>query len=124
MHPYKRSVRVGDLIRKETADIIMHRLRDPRIGFVTVTGARMSDDLRHATVYISVFEDKKRDLTLSALSSSKSFIKSELSRRLKMRFTPDIHFEIDEAVVYGRKIDGILEEIRSEESGDEDEGAE
>jgi ribosome-binding factor A len=127
MHPFKRSARVGDLIRKETADIIMHKLRDPRIGFVTVTGAKVGDDLRHATVYISVFEDKKLDLTMKVLKSSVSFVRTELSRRLKMRFIPEIHFEIDEAVMYGRKIDSILDDIKDDLEldvpGEEDEGS-
>ena len=124
MHPYKRAVRVGDQIRKEAADIIMHKLRDPRVGFVTVTGARVSDDLRHATVYVSVFEDKKRELTMNALKSSASFVRSELSRRMKMRRIPDLSFEIDEAVIYGRKIDEILKDIGSEESEEDNEGSE
>ena len=127
MHPFKRSARVGDLIRKEAADIIMHKLRDPRLGFVTVTGARVSDDLRHATVFISVFEDKKIDLTMKVLKSSVSFVRTELSRTLKMRFIPEIHFEIDEAVMYGRKIDSILDDVKddleSDESGEDDEGS-
>ena len=54
MRRYKRSARVGDLIRKEIADIVMHRLKDPRIGFVTVTDVELSDDLRNARVFVSV----------------------------------------------------------------------
>ena len=127
MHPFKRSARVGDSIRKETADIIMHKLRDPRLGFVTVTGAKVSDDLRHATVFISVFEDKKLDLTMKVLKSSVSFVRTELSRTLKMRFIPEIHFEVDEAVMYGRKIDSLLDEVKDDiesgESGEDYEGS-
>lgn len=123
MHPYKRAIRVGDTIKKETADIIMNKLRDPRIGFVTVTGARVSDDLRHATVYVSVFDEKKLNRTMDVLNSSASFVKAELSRRLKMRYIPDIHFILDESIEYGKKIDRILDEIGSEESGGYDEGS-
>jgi ribosome-binding factor A len=87
----------------------------------------VGDDLRHATVYISVFEDKKLDLTMKVLKSSVSFVRTELSRRLKMRFIPEIHFEIDEAVMYGRKIDSILDDVKDDlesvESGEEDEGS-
>ncbi len=122
MHPYKRSVRVGDLIREEIADIIMHRLKDPRLGFVTVTGAKVSDDLRHATVYVSVFEDIRRDETLKVLTSSASFIRSELSKRVKMKFIPKLFFKIDESIEYGQKIDRILDGIKSEtDSSEEDE---
>ncbi len=122
MHPYKRSVRVGDLIREEIADIIMHRLKDPRLGFVTVTGAKVSDDLRHATVYVSVFEDIKRGETLKALSSSASFVRNELGKRLKMKFIPRLFFKIDESIEYGQKIDRILDGIKSDtEPSEEDE---
>jgi ribosome-binding factor A len=120
MHPYKRSVRVGDLIRKEAADIIMHRLKDPRLGFVTVTGAKVSDDLRHATVYVSVFEDTKRDETLNILVASKSFVRSELGKRLKMKFIPALSFKIDESIEYGLKIDKILDGIKTEEEPEKD----
>ncbi len=120
MHPYKRSVRVGDLIREEIADIIMHRLKDPRLGFVTVTGAKVSDDLRHATVYVSVFEDIRRDETLKVLTSSASFIRSELGKRVKMKFIPKLFFKIDESIEYGRKIDRILDGIKSETDSSEE----
>jgi len=113
MHPYKRSVRVGDLIREEVANIIMHKLRDPRLGFITVTEARVSDDLRHAKVYVSVFEDAKRDETLKILISSARFIRNELGRRIKIKFIPELVFKLDESIEYGAKIDRILDEIKS-----------
>ncbi len=68
MHPYKRSARVGDLIREEIADIIMNRIKHKNLGFVTVTGARVSDDLRHATVYLSVLDDRDSKKTVKKLS--------------------------------------------------------
>lgn len=115
MHPYKRSVRISDLIKEEAARIIMHKLKDPRLGFVTVTGAKVTDDLRHATIYVSVFEDTKRNKTLKALASSASFIRSELARKIKIRFIPKLSFRVDESIEYGKKIDSILNEIKSEE---------
>ncbi len=122
MHPFKRSARVGDLIREEVADIIMSKIKHKSLGFITVTGAKVSDDLRHATVYLSVLNAEDSDRTLRKLNSSSSFIKGELGRRLKMKFVPSLIFRIDESVEYGRKIDKILEEIKSERSSpDEDE---
>ena len=56
MHPYKRSARVSDLIREEVADIILHKIKHKSLGFVTVTGAKVSDDLRSATIYVSVLK--------------------------------------------------------------------
>jgi ribosome-binding factor A len=58
MLPYKRSQRVSDLLRKEIADIIIYRLKDPRIGFITVTGVDVTDDIKIARVYVSVFHDE------------------------------------------------------------------
>jgi len=120
MHPYKRSARVRDLIREEVADIIMHRLKDPRLGFITVTGAWTSDDLRHARVYVSVLEETKKDGSLRILTSSARFIRSELSKRLKMKFVPELAFKLDKSIEYGTKIDRILDEIKSSGNPSED----
>lgn len=120
MHPYKRSVRVKDLIREEVADIIMHKLKDPRLGFITVTEAWTSDDLRHARVYVSVLEETKKDESLKILISSARFIRSELSKRLKMKFIPDLSFKFDKSIEYGKKIDRILNEIKSPGNPSED----
>ncbi len=113
MHPYKRSTRVGDLIKEEVADIIMHKLKDPRLGFITVTDARVSSDLRHAKIYISVLEAVKKDETLKILMSSTGFIRSELAKRVKIKFIPEIVFKFDESIEYGAKIDRMLNEIKT-----------
>ena len=112
MLPYKRSQRVGDLIREEVADIIMYRLKDPRIGFVTVTGAEMTADLKLARVFVSVLKEEERDLTLEILNSSKNFIRTALSKRLRMKFIPEIEFRLDTSIEYGIKIDKLLKEIK------------
>ena len=122
MHPYKRSARVGDLIRQEIADIIMNKIKHKTLGFVTVTGAKVSDDLRYATIFLSVFNVEDSRKTVRKLNASASFIKGELCRRLKMKYVPSLHFRIDEAIEYGNKIDRLLNEIKSERSPvDEDE---
>lgn len=113
MRPYKRSLRVGDLIREEVADIIMHKIRDPRLGFVTVTAVKASDDLKHAQVYISVLEDAKRAKTHKILKSSAKFIRSELAKRVKIKFIPALIFKLDESIEYGAKIEKMLNEIKS-----------
>jgi ribosome-binding factor A len=112
MLPYKRSQRVGDLIREEVADIIMYRLKDPRIGFVTVTGVDMSPDMKMARVYVSVLKEEDRELTLEILNSSKSFMRSLLSKRLRMKVIPSVEFRIDTSIEYGYKIDKLLKEIK------------
>ena len=114
MHPYKRSARVSDLIRQEVADIIMNKIKHKTLGFLTVTGAKVSDDLRNATIYLSVLNDDEKKRTVKKLNSMSSFIKGELGRRLKMKYIPKPVFKIDEAIEYGRKIDKIFDDIKSE----------
>jgi len=120
MHPYKRSTRVGDLIREEVADIIMHKLKDPRLGFITVTDAQVSDDLRHARIYASILEDAKKEESLKVLNSSARFIRSELCKRIKIKFIPELFFELDKSIEYGAKIDRLLNEVRPQEDAPED----
>jgi ribosome-binding factor A len=111
MLPYKRSQRVSDLIREEIADIIMYRLKDPRIGFITVTGVDITADLKFAKVFVSIFKEEERDQTLEILNSAKKFMRSILSKRLKMKFIPNIEFKLDTSIEYGYKIDKLLKEV-------------
>ncbi len=120
MHPYKRSARVSDLIREEVADIVMNKIKHKTLGFVTITRAKVSDDLRHATVFLTVLDIEETKKVLKKLNATASFIKGELGRRLKMRRVPSLIFKVDEAVEYGRKIDQILDDIDSERSSIED----
>jgi len=117
MLPYKRSQRVGDLLREEIADIIIYKLKDPRIGFITVTGVDVTDDIKMATVYISVLKDEEKKTTLDILNAAKSFIRSELSKRLRMKFIPSIEFRLDVSIEYGSRIDKLLNEIRRKGEG-------
>jgi len=121
MHPYKRSARVSDLIKEEVADIIMHKLKDPRLGFITITGAKVSDDLRHAKIYVSIFEDTKKNESLKVLISSAKFIRSELGKRLKIKFIPELTFKFDTSIEYGARIDRMLNEIQSSATKTKDE---
>jgi ribosome-binding factor A len=116
MLPYKRSQRVSDLLREEIADIIIYRLKDPRIGFITVTGVDVTDDIKIARVYVSVFHDEERKTTLEILNAAKNFIRSELSKRLRMKFIPSIEFKLDTSIEYGNRIEKLLKD--SQEKGD------
>ncbi len=120
MHPYKRSSRVSERIREEVADIIMNKIKHKTLGFITVTGAKVTDDLRNATIYLSVLNTDESQKTLKKLNASASFVKSELGRRLKMKYIPNLKFKIDESIEYGKKIDSLLDGINSERSSIED----
>ena len=114
MLPYKRSQRVSDLLREEIADIIMHKLKDPRIGFITVTGVDLTDDLKIAIVYVSVLKEEEKTATLAILNAAKSFIRSELSKRVRLRYIPSVDFKTDASIEYGSKIDKLLDQDRKE----------
>ncbi len=114
MLPYKRSQRVSDLIREEIADIIMNKVKDPRLGFVTVTGAKITEDLKIATVYISILKEEEKETTLEMLNSAKGFIRAELAKRVRMKFIPSLTFRIDESLEYGGRIERLLREIKKE----------
>jgi ribosome-binding factor A len=115
MLPYKRSQRVSDLIREEIAEIVMYKLKDPRVGFVTITGVDMSPDLKQARVFVSILKEDEREMTLEILNSAKAFIRSILSKRLKMKFIPVVEFKLDASIEYGYKIDRLLKEIRDKD---------
>lgn len=116
MHQYKRTDRIGDQIRGEIADIIVRRLKDPRVGFVTVTSVEVSEDLRHAKVFVSILGDEKtQSETMKGLKSAAGFIRGEIGRRIRIKFTPEIIFKLDKSIEEAAHILGILEEIKKEE---------
>ncbi|OQP08025.1 ribosome-binding factor A [Geobacillus sp. 46C-IIa] len=111
-----RATRVGEQMKKELSDIIGRKLKDPRIGFVTVTDVRVTGDLQQAKVYISVFgDDEQRENTLKALEKAKGFIRSEIGQRIRLRKTPEILFEIDETIEYGSRIERLIRQISDED---------
>ncbi len=90
----------------------MYRLKDPRIGFVTVTGVDMTDDLKLARVFVSVLKEEEREQTLEILNEAKPFFRSALGKRLKMKFVPAVEFRLDTSIEYGYKIDRLLKKIK------------
>lgn len=118
---YKRADRVSDQMRQEIADILMRKIKDPRIGFVTVTEVDVADDLRNAKVFISAY-GSDRDATLKGLQSAAAFIRGELGKRMRMRFVPEILFRYDEAAERGAHIMELLHEIEKKEGGSNDDG--
>ncbi|ABS22699.1 30S ribosome-binding factor RbfA [Bacillus cytotoxicus] len=110
-----RANRVGEQMKKELGDIISRKIKDPRVGFVTVTDVKVSGDLQIATVYISVLGDEEqKENTLKGLAKAKGFIRSEIGQRIRLRKTPEISFEFDESIGYGHRIDTLLHEINKE----------
>ena len=115
---YKRAERVSDQMKQEIADILMRKIKDPRIGFVTVTEVEVADDLRNAKVFVSVYGSEKA-ATLKGLESASAYIRSELGRRMRMKFIPELLFRYDDSVERGAHINELLHEIqeKDEEKG-------
>lgn len=112
---FKRSTQVAEALKREASDIIANHLKDPRLGFITVTGADMADDLRYARIYISILgEEEARKKSLAGLESAKGFVRRELGQRLRLKFTPEIDFRLDESVATGDRIDRLLHQISDE----------
>lgn len=111
-----RSNRVAEQMKKELGDIITRKIKDPRVGFVTVTAVEVTGDLQQATVYISSLGDEKeREETLNALVKATGFIRTEIGQRIRLRRTPEITFEFDTSVEYGNKIESLLRSIKEDD---------
>ena len=110
-----RANRVGEQMKKELGEIIGRKIKDPRIGFVTVTDVEVTGDLQQATIYISVLGDEEqKENTLKGLSKAKGFIRSEIGQRIRLRKTPEIIFEFDESIGYGNRIETLLKQIKED----------
>ncbi|MGD6965098.1 30S ribosome-binding factor RbfA [Rossellomorea vietnamensis] len=110
-----RSNRVGEQMKKELSDIIGRKIKDPRIGFVTVTDVEVSGDLQQAKVFITVLGDEEqRENTLKGLAKAKGFIRSEIGQRVRLRKTPELIFEFDESINYGNRIESLLKKIQDD----------
>lgn len=115
--PTKRSQRVAGLLKSEIGSIIQTKMKDPAVGFVTITDVVLSDDLRIAKVYVSVLGDESQKVrSLKGLERAKSFIQNELGSRVRLRYLPILHFFIDETWEYGEKIDRILRDLHTDEN--------
>jgi ribosome-binding factor A len=113
----RRTERVAEAVQEMIADLLVREIKDPRIGMVTVTGVKVSADLRHARVYFSVLGDReKREQSLRGLHSAAGFIRTQLARGLKLRVVPEIVFEFDPSVERADRVARLLKEALREET--------
>jgi len=107
-----RSDRVGDQILREISNLLLRKVRDPRLKGVTLTDVRMSKDLRHAYVYYSLFgQDEQKKEAQAGFESAKGFIRKEIGERVHLKYIPDIQFKYDTSLEYGQKMERLLEKI-------------
>jgi len=119
-----RQKRVAQLIKTEVSSILQTRVRDPEIGFVTVTHVEISPDLRHAKVFVSVLAGSvERERSMRALRRAEAFVRTELAQALELRYAPEVVFVYDASVERAARIFQLLAEIeraREREKSEED----
>ncbi len=113
----KRIERVAHLLQMELSQLIVTRLKDPGLGFLTVTQVVMPPDLKSAIVYFSVIGDAKaRERTTAALERARGYLQRETALSLKLRYTPVLQFRYDDSFIEGVKVDRILHELKQKEA--------
>lgn len=116
-----RPERLAEAIKKEVSALLRDELKDPRIGFVSITAVKVSKDLRYAEIFASVFgEPAEQKQTIAALAKAQGFVRSELGRRIRLRYTPEITFKLDQSIGHGARLIKLMEEVR-EKGGATDE---
>jgi ribosome-binding factor A len=115
---YKRSDRVADVIRREIADLLLRRVKDPRVTGLTVSEVEVTADLQHARIFYCVMgsptAEQKRGVA-AGLEKAKGFIRQELGKRLHLRYLPSLEFRYDTSLDYMDKIDRLLKELKKDE---------
>jgi ribosome-binding factor A len=110
----RRTRQVGEMLREELDDIIRREVKDPRIGFMSITNVDVPPDLRSARVYVSVLgTEQERIDTLDALRSAAGFIRHHLKPRLRMRQIPDLEFRDDRSMEYAEQISATIRDIKA-----------
>lgn len=112
---FKRSERIQGLLQEEISKLIQHGLKDPRIGFATITRVAVTENLKHAKVYVSVMGSQgEKNNTLDGLNSAKGYIRGTLGKNLCLKFVPELSFILDETATKAEKIHKILNELQLE----------
>lgn len=114
--------RVNEELMKAISHIITYELKNPDVtGMISVTRVKVTPDLKYAKVYVSVLNSKNLKQTIQGLKDSAGFIRSRVAATVNLRITPQLVFEYDDSIVYGEKIDAILNELKKERKSDNNE---
>lgn len=113
--PSRRPEQVAETLRQVITDALAREIRDPRVGFVTVTGVLVTNELSHARVMVSMpGEDADKERALQGLRSAAGFLRSRAARALTTRTVPELHFELDKGLEHAARINQLLDAIRQE----------
>jgi ribosome-binding factor A len=112
----RRTQRVSEALREVLSELIQRHLKDPRVGFVTITAVRVTPDLGKADVYYTVLDPEQREQTQEGLESAQSYLRTEAGRQVRLKTLPKLYFHLDDTPDRGARIDELLREIHA---GDE-----
>jgi ribosome-binding factor A len=113
---FHRSQRVAEVLHQEISSLIQFELKDPRLGFVTITGVEVTSDIQHAKVFFTVVGDEaERKSSTKALESSGRFLRKQLGSRIHLRSIPELTFHYDQSIEYGNRIESLLREINQDQ---------
>ncbi|MFH1198270.1 MAG: 30S ribosome-binding factor RbfA [bacterium] len=111
-----RLEKISSLIKDEISLIFLHKVQDPDFGLITVTGVKVSPDVRHAKIYVSIYQKEKREIALKKLDELNSWIRTELAHRIKLRHTPELAFHLDDSLDYVEKMEGLFKKIHENDN--------
>lgn len=115
-----RAERLAELIKEELSELLQREIKDPRIGFASITRVNVSRDMSHVKIYVSILGDEHQQQdTMKGLESAKGFIRSELGKRIRLRHTPELHFVADTSLEEGARILSLLNQIQHSEKENE-----
>ncbi|MFQ5574270.1 MAG: 30S ribosome-binding factor RbfA [Terriglobia bacterium] len=118
-----RIARLQETFKEEIGDILQKGLKDPRIGFVSVTSVDISPDLRHCKIFVSILgDDEQREAALTGLNSARGFIRQELGKRVRMKFLPEITVKLDKSIDEGFKISELIDKAKVSQRDDGQDG--
>ncbi len=113
-----RQARVGDLIKETISELLLRRVKDPRVEGVTITEVEISVDLKSANVYFCIFDTSRKDDAKRGLESAEGYLRRELKKALRIRSIPVLYFKYDKSLDYGSQMDSILNELEKDDTPD------
>lgn len=116
---FNRSERVGGQLRRELAQLVQLEVKDPGVGFVSISDVEVTRDLAHAKVYVTVFEEDKAAESLAALNRAAGYLRRRLGQEMRIRAVPELHFLHDASVETGARMDELIASARAADRGTE-----
>lgn len=119
MRPFARASRVGGEVQKLLSELLLRKIKDPRLKMVLITGVKMTPDLKMARIYYTATgQETKPDDIRAGLESAGGYFKRSLARQLDLRYVPELHFHHDDSFEYGDRIDRLLKSVQNEDETD------